>query len=51
VEKLRKYLEMSSQEEISEIFENIRKFWKAELLKADSKRLLKKKFLLIKRRK
>jgi hypothetical protein len=37
VEKLRKYLEMSSQEEISEIFENIRKFWKAELLKADSK--------------
>jgi uncharacterized membrane protein YagU involved in acid resistance len=42
---------MSSQEEISEIFENICKFWKVELLKADSKRFLKKKFPLIKRRK
>lgn len=51
LEKLRKYLEKSSQEEVSEIFEKIHKFWKAELLKADSKRPLKKKFLLIKRRK
>jgi len=42
---------MGHKKEISEIFEEISKFWKVEFLKADSKRILKKKSLLIKRRK